>query len=178
MLLDLLFEHKRYAEVIDLYKEIRKRLDVYELFPDITVNCLAFGACYHLVSRVIFVITVYGNFPYEEESFFFQNTVEHFQYAQNVWQRAQNVKQLHRSRFFLAGLAIKQDDPKFALRLIDKSSYVTARFIRLIAHTQIGEFDKACDILFRSIQMYKRYPSRNKPCLGKQMVRKCMYLVQ
>lgn len=51
VMLSLLFENKRYAEVFELYQEIRKRLDLYELFPDITVNCLAFGACYHLVSQ-------------------------------------------------------------------------------------------------------------------------------
>lgn len=51
VMLSLLFENKRYAEVFELYQEIRKRLDIYELFPDITVNCLAFGSCYHLVSQ-------------------------------------------------------------------------------------------------------------------------------
>lgn len=49
VLLSLLFEEKRYSEVFELYKEIRTRLDLYELFPDITINCLCFGACYKLV---------------------------------------------------------------------------------------------------------------------------------
>lgn len=49
VLLSLLFENKRYAEVFDLYKDIRTHLSLHELFPDITLNCLAFGACYKLV---------------------------------------------------------------------------------------------------------------------------------
>lgn len=52
VMLSLLYKNKRYADIFDLYKDIRKRLDLYELFPDITVNCLAFAACYHLVSEV------------------------------------------------------------------------------------------------------------------------------
>lgn len=50
VLLSLLYENKRYAEVFELYAEIRSRLELYELFPDITINCLAFAACYQLVS--------------------------------------------------------------------------------------------------------------------------------
>lgn len=52
-MLSLLYKNQRYAEIFDLYKDIRKKLDLYELFPDITVNCLAFAACYHLVSKSI-----------------------------------------------------------------------------------------------------------------------------
>lgn len=51
VLLDLLYKNKRYAETFELYDQIRARLDLFELFPDITMNCLAFAACYHLVSR-------------------------------------------------------------------------------------------------------------------------------
>lgn len=50
VLLSLLFENKRYDEIFKLYEQIRERLSIYELFPDITVNCLVFGACYQLVS--------------------------------------------------------------------------------------------------------------------------------
>lgn len=50
MLLSLLYENKRYAEVFDLYREIRKNLELYESSTDKTMNCLAFAACYHLVN--------------------------------------------------------------------------------------------------------------------------------
>lgn len=53
VMLSLLFEHKRYADVFELYDNIRKHLELYELFPDKTINCLAFGACYNLVSESV-----------------------------------------------------------------------------------------------------------------------------
>lgn len=59
--LALLYENKRYAELFELYKEIRKHLELYELFPDHTINCLVFAACYHLVNFHQFNIQ---NFPF------------------------------------------------------------------------------------------------------------------
>lgn len=53
VLLSLLYENKRYAEVYELYREIRKILELYESHPDQTINCLAFAACYHLVNSVL-----------------------------------------------------------------------------------------------------------------------------
>lgn len=52
VMLALLYENKRYAEVFELYKEIRQRSELYELFPDQTINCLAIAACYQLVNFI------------------------------------------------------------------------------------------------------------------------------
>lgn len=104
VMLSLLFENKRYAEVFELYQEIRKRLDLYELFPDITVNCLAFGACYHLVSQSCIRLIFMGKKHTLMEVlhlYLTQNTPEHFEYAQDLWQRTKNIKQLSRSKYFL-----------------------------------------------------------------------------
>lgn len=49
VLLSLLYENQRYEDVFNLHSDILTRLEILELFPDKTVNCLAFGACYHLV---------------------------------------------------------------------------------------------------------------------------------
>lgn len=123
--LTLLYEHKRYAEVFDLYQQIRTRLELFELFPDITINCLAFATCYHLVSSAMVWLS-YLRVTDEMFFFCFQNTPKHFAYAQELWKRAQNVKQLNRSRYFLAGLALKQNNPKCALGLVRAPSrYVT-----------------------------------------------------
>lgn len=66
---------------------------------------------------------------------------------------------------------MKQNSPEIALSLVDgPSSYVTMRFIRLMAYTQLGEFNKACEILQQTIENYKLNATRNKPCFGKQMV--------
>lgn len=168
VMLSLLYKNKRYAEIFDLYKDIRKRLDLYELFPDITVNCLAFAACYHLVSKANLIMSKWMELT---EFFLLQNTADHFKYAQDLWKEAENVKQLHRSRYFLAGLAMKQNSPEIALRLVDgPSSYVTMRFIRLMAYTQLDDFNKACDLLQQTIENYKLKSTKNKPCFGRQMV--------
>lgn len=50
ILLSLLYENQRYAELFELYVEILKHLELYELFPEQTINCLVFAACYHLVN--------------------------------------------------------------------------------------------------------------------------------
>lgn len=71
----------------------------------------------------------------------------------------------------LAGLALKQNSPEIALSLVDiSSSYVTIRFIKLMAYTQMGEFDKAFDILRQTIQIYIFHETNKKPSIGRQMV--------
>lgn len=103
--------------------------------------------------------------------YYSQNTAEHYEYARNLWKDLKNYKQLHRTSYLLAGLAIKQDDPKFALSLVDsKRFYVTERFIRFIAHTKLGEFDKSCDLLRDALRIYKTKANTHKPSFGKQMV--------
>lgn len=106
-----------------------------------------------------------------------QNTPEHFEYAQNLWQRTKNVKQLNRSKYFVAGLALKQNQPKVALNLVSENNlYVTVRFIQLAAFTKSGNFDRACDIIRRTIESYKLNPSENKPNFGHQMVSSIIHL--
>ncbi|XP_031617089.1 pentatricopeptide repeat-containing protein 2, mitochondrial-like [Contarinia nasturtii] len=146
VLLSLLYENKRYEEVIDLYKQIKLRLDAFELKPSQTVDCLLFASCY------------------------LQNTPEHYEYTRKVWQSIKDLKPLRRTQFLLAGLAIKQDDPNFALSLNVFSFYVTSRFIRFIAFTKLGQFEKAFNILNQSIVSCSRGTDTQKPCIGKEMV--------
>lgn len=105
-------------------------------------------------------------------SSFFQNTPEHFRYAQELWTQARNVKQLSRSKYLLAGLAIKQNDPKYALALVNiPAIYVTVRFLQLTAYTQLRNFDKANAVLKQSIANFQLNATNGKkPCVGKQMV--------
>lgn len=68
-------------------------------------------------------------------------------------------------------MALRQNDPKFALSLINNTStYVSVRFIQLIAFTQLKEFDKAFEVLHRTIEGYKLSGSSNKPHFGKEML--------
>lgn len=52
VMLSLLYEANRYEELFKMYDKILKHLEVYELFPEDTINCLGIAACYHLVSGV------------------------------------------------------------------------------------------------------------------------------
>lgn len=106
--------------------------------------------------------------------FLIQNTPEHFKYAQELWTRAKNIKQLNRSRYLLAGLAIKQNNPKCALGLVNSPShFVTVRFIQLTAYTQLGDFHKAFAVLKQSIANFQLNATNGKrPYVGKKMVSK------
>lgn len=100
-----------------------------------------------------------------------QNTPGHLQYAEDLWQRTEQFKPMNRNKYFLAGLALKQNKPSIALNLVnERHLYVTYRFIQLMAYTQSGNFDEACDILSRTIKSYKVNRSINKPNFGNQMV--------
>lgn len=78
---------------------------------------------------------------------------------------------MSRSRYLVAGLALKQNEPAVALNLVpDSQLFVSIRFIRLMAFTQIGRFDHACAILRRTINYYKANQNGPKPYFGVQMV--------
>lgn len=92
-------------------------------------------------------------------------------YALDLWNVTQHVKQLNRSSQLLAGLALKQNDPKLALSLINNAStYATIRFIQLAAFTQLGDFHNAFHVLHRTIEAYKLNVSSFKPYFGKEMI--------
>lgn len=78
---------------------------------------------------------------------------------------------MNRSTYLLAGLALKQNEPTIALNLLPENKvYVTIRFLRLIAFTQSGLFDEACEILCRTADYYRNKRSASKPYFGIQMV--------
>lgn len=81
------------------------------------------------------------------------------------------MKPLNRSTYLLAGLALKQNEPTLALNLLPEDRlYVTCRFIKFIAYTQSGRFDRACEILRRTIGFYHSKSNVAKPYFGTQMV--------
>lgn len=81
------------------------------------------------------------------------------------------MKQVNRSRYLLAGLALKQNEPTIALNLIHENKlYVTLRFIRLMGFTQSGRLEQACDILQTTADHYKLKRNGPKPYFGIQMV--------
>lgn len=76
-----------------------------------------------------------------------------------------------RTKYLLAGLALKQNDPMFALQLLDSKEFqIGARFIRLIAFTQCHSFANAFAVLNQTINVYKQGKMTNVPCYGTQVV--------
>lgn len=105
-----------------------------------------------------------------------QNTPEHFKYAEDLWHKTRQIKQLQRSKQFLAALALKQKKPIVALNLTpEKNLYVTVRFIQLEAYLQLDKIDEAFEIVQRTIQAYKLNSKQNKPTFGNSMV--CLIII-
>lgn len=103
---------------------------------------------------------------------FFQNTPEHYKYAKDLYPHVRHIKAFkRRTKYLLAGLALKQNDPMFALQLLDDKEFqIGARFIRLIAFTQCNSFDSALGVLSQTIDVYKQGTMINVPYYGKQVV--------
>lgn len=75
---------------------------------------------------------------------------------------------MQRCADFVAGLALKQKDPKIAIELVGrKGNHVLPRFIRIMAYTQTGEFDEALNVIEQTMKIPN---SGFKPTIGKQMV--------
>lgn len=106
--------------------------------------------------------------------FVFQNTQEHYKYAKDLYPHvySEHINAFkRRTKYLLAGLALKQNDPMFALQLLDPKEYqIGARFIRLIAFTQCLSFTDAFAVLYQTINMYKQGKMVNVPYYGTQVV--------
>lgn len=66
-----------------------------------------------------------------------------------------NKVQFRKSRTFVAGLALKQNRPELALKILEgESTYVTMRHIKLLAWAQIGRFDEVIKMLDELIKRH------------------------
>lgn len=104
--------------------------------------------------------------------FEFQNTQEHYKYARDLYPHVRHIKAFkRRTKYLLAGLALKQNDPMYALQLLDAKEFqIGARFIRLIAFTQCHSFDSAFAVLKQTINVFKQGRMANVPYYGTQVV--------
>jgi len=132
ILADMLYEQRRYQDIIDVYQIIKSKQIQDGMYPKY-VLILVFAACYK------------------------ENTPESFKFATDLWAEINTVGHvpLRRSITFAAGLALKQNAPHVALEIIAAAKtqqYVTIRNIKALAFTNLGRVDDAIPILKSVLQ--------------------------
>lgn len=133
LLLDMLYENKRYEEVLEIFDFIRAKQIQGGRYPKHSV-VLAFAACYKL------------------------NTPKSFEYCTKLWKDLAEVGHMpmRKAATFAAGLALEQKAPQIALEIlstIKDQSYVSVRNLKLITYAQLDRPDNAIPILRNSINV-------------------------
>lgn len=95
-----------------------------------------------------------------------QNTPEALEQAYALWSNiteAGNKVQFRKSRTFVAGLALKQNQPELALKILEgETTYVTMRHIKLLAWAKLGQFDKVFE-MFQTILRRQKDEKKYEP---------------
>lgn len=85
---------------------------------------------------------------------FVQNTQDHLTYGYDLWNKSTKEHQLSQTANFLAMLAINQDQPKMALKILPElnkmcitDKHFSTLYVRLIALCDCGYFAKAIEII-------------------------------
>lgn len=133
LILDMLYENKRYEEVLEIFDFIRSKQIQGGRYPKHSV-VLAFAACYKL------------------------NTPNSFEYCTTLWKNLAEVGHMpmRKAATFAAGLAVEQNAPEVALEIlstIKDQYYVSVRNLKVITYAQLGRPDNAIPILRNSINV-------------------------
>ncbi|VVC96586.1 unnamed protein product [Leptidea sinapis] len=111
ILLDLLYNQERYDDMYEIFEVVKERQINMTKYPKYPV-ILILAACYK------------------------QNTSSSYEYAKKLWTEMADAgsSPLRRACTFMAGLALKQGDPKVALETVALHSphYITIRNIRTL----------------------------------------------
>ncbi|KAJ8967696.1 hypothetical protein NQ317_011487 [Molorchus minor] len=127
ILLDLLFENKKYKEMLEVVNIITNRQIEGSKYPR-NIMVLAFAACYKM------------------------NTPESLEYALKYWQELKNIGHLpmRRAVTFCAGLALNQEQPSVAMEILTlckNQNYTTVRNMKVAALTRCGRVEDTIPIL-------------------------------
>lgn len=130
VLMDLLYEKKRYTDVLKVYDAIRTRQIEGARHPK-QCMVLVFGACYQ------------------------ENSPDSFKYSTDLWRDMTKAghSPMRKAATFAAGLALRQNAPHIALEIVSGASqpnYVTVRNIKILALLALNRAEDAIPIL-RSI---------------------------
>ncbi|XP_030758672.1 pentatricopeptide repeat-containing protein 2, mitochondrial-like [Sitophilus oryzae] len=127
ILLDLLYENKKYKEILEVANIIKAKQIEGSITPK-NVVVLVLAACYKLKSK------------------------ESFDYAIKLWSDLQNTghQPMRRAVTFCAALALNQDRPDIALEVLStckNQNYTTIRNLKILALCSIGRIEEVIPIL-------------------------------
>lgn len=133
IILDMLYENKRYEEVLEVFDFIRSKQIQGGRYPKHSV-VLALAACYKL------------------------NTPKSFEFCTKLWKDLAEVGHMpmRKAATFAAGLALEQNSPQVALEIlstIKDQFYVSVRNLKVITYSQLDRPDNAIPILRNSINV-------------------------
>lgn len=165
ILLDLLYENEKYEDLLHIYRELNAK---GRLYKNKYIDVIVLATYYRLVSVVEFSNKMDFHYafylrlrtkPKKNDS---QNTPDAFEQAYELWTQLTEVGnkvQFRKSRTFTAGLALKQNRPELALKILEgETIYVTMRHIKLLAWAQIGKFDEVFKMLEELIKLHGENP--------------------
>lgn len=153
ILLDLLFENKKYQEVLDTFDNIKNRQIQGGRYPKHVV-VLVFAACYKM------------------------NTPESFKYSTDLWKELNTVGHfpMRKGTAFAAALALAQNSPSTALEItstVKQQNYITIRNIKTVALAEIGRADDSIPLLKSVLEVDD--PHQNKHTFFQEIVRNTLY---
>lgn len=145
ILVDMLYEKQRYADVRSVFDAIRSRQIQGGMYPKHVV-VLVFAACYK------------------------ENTAESYAYSSQLWKELNDVGHIpmRKATTFAAALALAQGAPHVALEIIGtvrQQSYMTVRNIKVLALAQLGRCDDVIPVM-RSVlehQPQSLHPDSSQP---------------
>lgn len=127
LLLDLLYEHKMYKEMLTTYEKIQSRQIEGTKYPR-NIIVLLMAACYKL------------------------NTADSCKYALSVWNCLKDAGHfpMRRATTFCAALAVNHNQPEACIEILANTknqNYTTVRNLKAIALTRIGRLDETVNLL-------------------------------
>ncbi|XP_031631367.1 uncharacterized protein LOC116345815 [Contarinia nasturtii] len=153
ILLDMLYENEKYDDVLRIHAS--RKMNV--LYQKKHINAIILATYYRL------------------------NTPEAFKESYAMYTKLSHKHEFRKSRTFVAGLAVRQHQPKIALNIVEndesKPTFVTIRHIKLLAWAQLGQFEKITEILWRVIGDHEKNP-KFKPTTSIEVLNEIERLLQ
>ncbi|XP_012216791.1 pentatricopeptide repeat-containing protein 2, mitochondrial [Linepithema humile] len=150
ILLTLLYKHKKYSEMRDVYDIIKTKNMETGGYP-INSSILIMAACYK------------------------ENTPETLEYALTLWKELneKGCQIMRRASTFVAALAIKQNSPHIAIEILStlkEARYIDVRCLKVVAYTDLKRFTEIVPILRASIEHDR--PHLRKECYFVDVIEK------
>lgn len=146
ILVDMLYEKERFADVRRVFDAIRARQIQGGMYPKHVV-VVVFAACYK------------------------ENSAESAAYSAQLWKELNDVGHIpmRKATTFAAALALAQNEPHVALEIVGtvrQQSYMTVRNIRVLALAQLGRADDVLPVLRSVLEQHQLQQQQQPPQYG------------